>query len=207
VETALKLLLKQAELAENYCRPGSMIAVIHSTELYHQSSLLVSHSELAAVNYHSHFVISGDREPLSNVEKYLKTNDILFLTLPVRYGFHSSNIDPIASEYQSFLASYRYQKPDIPIISSLSGGPAPEIAAAHFWDVVRKPIYFQNTSLALEKSGCFNYIDIGPSGTLANFIKLNLPRDSMSQCYSIMTPFHQDLKNLAAIQQLFSHRI
>ncbi len=204
VETALELILKQVELVENYCRAGSMIAIIHDPGLYHQSPLLALNSELVAVNYHSHFVISGERERLLNIENHLKTGGILFQALPVRYGFHSADIDPIASEYQSFLRHYRYQKPEIPIISSLLGGPATEIDAAHFWDVIRKPICFQTTCLELEKNSCYNYIDVGPSGTLANFTKQILPRDTMSQCYSIMTPFHQDLKNLAVIQQLFS---
>jgi bacillaene synthase trans-acting acyltransferase len=204
LEAALEFLLKQAELVGNNCRAGSMIAIIHNPELYHQSPVIALHSELAAVNYHSHFVISGDSEKLLNIENYLKTNNILWQTLPVRYGFHSSNIDPIASEYRNFLQNFRYKKPDIPIISCLLSGRTTEISAAYFWKVVREPVRFQQTNIELEKDGCFDYIDVGPSGTMANFTKQNLSKDSRSRCYSIMTPFHQDLKNLTAIEKLFS---
>lgn len=46
----------------------------------------------------------------------------------------------------------------------------------------------------------------GPSGTLANFTKRNIDRDSRSESYAIITPYHQDIKNLERVVGLFSRK-
>lgn len=204
VEETIECLLKRAELIESYCEFGSMIAIIHNSELYHQVSSISLHSELAAVNYCSHFVISGDSENLLKIEKYLTTKNIIFQTLPVRYGFHSANIDSIESEYKKFLQNFSFKKPEIPVISCLLSDYVTEVSAEYFWDVSRHPIYFQKTILKLEKDAQFNYIDLGPSGTLANFVKYNLREDSLSQFYDILSPFGQDIKKLEKVEGIFS---
>ncbi len=209
-ENALEILVKQAELVTNYCSAGSMIAVIHSPELYHYSPFMRLNSELAAINYASHFIISGEAQKLSNIEMQLKAGEIPFQTLPVQYGFHSENIDSIEYEYCSFLHGFQYQKSKIGIVScmlhDISCCPRDEaagITADFFWDVIRRPIQFQTTIQRMEQEGSYHYIDLGPSGTLANFVKYNLSKHSSSRYYSIITPFNQDLKNFKTILESF----
>lgn len=43
------------------------------------------------------------------------------------------------------------------------------------------------------------YIDLGPSGTLANFVKRNLTPDSESKVHTILTPFGQDVRKLQKV--------
>lgn len=64
-----------------------------------------------------------------------------------------------------------------------------------FWDVIRKPIRFQETVQKICDTH-FNYIDLGPAGTLANFIKYNLSQASGAQIFDILTPFNQEIKKL-----------
>jgi len=200
VEETIECLLKQAELIEKYCKLGGMIAILHNPELYYQVSLISLNSELAAVNYSSHFVISGDREKLVHIEDYLKIREVFFQTIPVKYGFHSSNIDQVGSEYKKFLCKFSFKNPKIPIISCLNGH-VTEFYPEYFWNVVRQPIYFQKTILKLEEDYQLNYIDLGPSGTLANFVKNNLSKDSLSQIYDVLTPFGQDIKKLERLKE------
>lgn len=204
IEKTIECILKRAELIENYCELGGMIAIINNQELYHQVPIFTLNSELAAVNYSSHFVISGTRNKLIKIEEYLKDRNILFQTLPVRYGFHSSNIDSIESEYEKFLYKSSFKKAKISVISCLTSGCITEVSPQFFWDVSRQPIYFQKTILELEKKGQFNYIDVGPSGTLATFVKKILNKDSVSQIYDILTPFSQGIKKLERLKELFN---
>ena len=44
--------------------------------------------------------------------------------------------------------------------------------------------------------GSYFYIDLGPSGTMANFVKYNLKPDSISKTFNIIAPFDNELKNL-----------
>jgi bacillaene synthase trans-acting acyltransferase len=200
VEETIECLLKQAQLIENYCKLGGMVAILHNPELYNQVSSISLNSELVAVNYQSHFIISGDREKLVNVEEYLKSREVLFQTLPVRYGFHSSNIDPVEGEYKQFLGKFLLKKPNVPIISCLNEQ-VTEFYPDHFWNVIRQPIYFQKVILKLEQDCQLHYIDLGPSGTLANFVRNNLRKDSLSQVYDVLTPFGQDTKKLERLKE------
>jgi bacillaene synthase trans-acting acyltransferase len=203
LEEALGLLLKQAELIESRCKSGSMIAIIDSPELYNQSSAIFQCSELAAINYSSHFIVSGDGEKLLKLQEYLINNDIVFQTLPVKYGFHSSNIMPIESDYKSLLCKISFNNAEIQVIACSLNDCVTRFSATYFWDVIRQPIYFQKTILKLEKQGQFNYIDLGPSGTLANFVRRNLSKNSLSQVYDLLTAFGQDVKKLEKVKENF----
>jgi malonyl CoA-acyl carrier protein transacylase len=68
-----------------------------------------------------------------------------------------------------------------------------------FWRVVRHPIRFRETVAELERRGSHRYIDVGPSGTLATFVKYGLPQASSSTVHAILTPYGQDRRNLAAV--------
>lgn len=127
--------------------------------------------------------------------------------MPVSFGFHSSAIDPAAKEYIDFLKMNTFNTPVLALISCIFVNQLTEIPKDYFWDVVRRPIQFQKAIDHLEKRHECIYLDLGPSGTLANFTKHNLTRDSRSQCYSIMTPFRQELKNLMTIETLFRNPI
>jgi bacillaene synthase trans-acting acyltransferase len=203
VEETIECILKRVELLENYCEFGSMIAIIQKAELYHQVPSISLFSELAAVNYGSHFVISGECENLLKIEKYLANKNIIFQTLPVRYGFHSSNIESIEGEYKKFLSKLSFERSKIPVISCLLSDYVTEVSPEYFWDVSRRTIHFQKTILMLEKDAQFNYIDLGPSGTLANFVKYNLQGESLSQIYDVLSPHGQDVKKLENVKEIF----
>jgi len=203
LEETLECLLKQAELLKNNCRMGRMAAIISKPDLYAESPTLFQNSDLAGINFPNHFVISGEYEKLLRVEDYLKTKKILFQTLPVRYGFHSANIDPIANPFKKSLQSFKFRRPEIPIISSLLNKRVLEITPDYLWEVIRQPVYFQKTILELEKINPSHYLDLGPSGTLANFVKNNLSKDSLSQMYDILTPFGQGLQKFEKVRSVF----
>lgn len=203
VEEALEFLLKQAELIKKNCDTGFMMAIIANPDLYQQSLKIYGDLELAAVNYNSHFVISGGCKNLANIENHLKTKNVLFQTLPVQYGFHSANVDPIRAEYQNFLSGFSYKKPDLPMISCVFGSRITEILPDYFWNVVREPILFPKAIMELEKQSPLNYIDLGPSGTLVNFIKNIIHQESLSQYYDFLNPFGQDIKKYERLTSIF----
>jgi hypothetical protein len=68
-----------------------------------------------------------------------------------------------------------------------------------FWQVVRQPILFQPTVTRLEASDSYRYIDVGPSGTLATFLKYCLKPTSTSTVQVTMSPFGNELRNFEAV--------
>jgi bacillaene synthase trans-acting acyltransferase len=204
LEEVLECLFCQSKLIESSCQKGSMIAIVDSPELYRQTPIIYCQSELAAINYFSHFIVSGDSDKLVTVEEYLKIKEILYQTLPIRYGFHSANIEPIEGEYKKKLAKISYKKPEMPVISCLLTGSIGNNCPEHFWNVIRRPLNFQKTIQKLEEDGQFHYIDLGPSGTLANFVKRNLSTDSISEVYDVLTPFGQEIKKIQRLKERFN---
>lgn len=80
------------------------------------------------------------------------------------------------------------------MISCMSGGRKLSFEDNYFWEVVRKPVNFADAIKEVEKPDKFVYIDLGPSGTLANFTKYCLGNESIQNIYPIITPYN-NLKN------------
>lgn len=197
----LGAVVKQAEAFEKNCPGGSMIVVLDTSSLYYETPQICDNSELAAVNFDSHFIISGDINKLNNIEIFLKENKILYQRLPVSYGFHSSYIEHAAPSCLEYLERIKYHKSRVPIVSVAHASIFDSIDKNYLWDVVRMPIEFQRTVKGMEDGGDYTYIDLGPSGTLSNFIKYNLTDDSKSESHTILTPFGQDIRNLEKVEK------
>jgi len=75
----------------------------------------------------------------------------------------------------------------------------------YFWNVVRQPIRFRDTTDRLEAQGARRYIDVGPAGTLATFLKYGLPAATKSTVHAILTPFGVEQKHLAALLASTGH--
>jgi malonyl CoA-acyl carrier protein transacylase len=74
------------------------------------------------------------------------------------------------------------------------------VAHDHFWEIVRRPVRFRQTIELLEQSGPHRYIDLGPSGTLATFVKYHGSRSKQSEAVALMTRFGGTVRNLARMR-------
>ncbi|MGB8956617.1 MAG: acyltransferase domain-containing protein, partial [Tumebacillaceae bacterium] len=203
-EEALKLLIDQAQLLDARCERGGMLAVIHDPSLYHREALLYNNSELASVNFDSHFVLAGPRENLLAIEKHLKQQEIVCVMLPVLQAFHSSRIDPAGHYYRMILKGHPLAPPRIPFMSGALGKRLSQLPDTYLWDVVREPIQLPKAVQELERERPHVYLDLGPAGTMANFVKRNLAPGTQSEIFATMTLFNQDIKNVNLIIETFA---
>ena len=207
VEDCLTSLIRQARNVETNCQPGAMIGVMESPQLYEREPLIYEHSALAGINTETHFVISGFQAHMQAIEAWLKQNGKLFQVLPVRYGFHSANIDPARECLLASFQSAHLNSAACEVVSCLTGKKLvhPDaLDAAYFWNVARQPIRFPEALQALhQEHQCgFNIIDVGPAGTYAGFASQHkaLGNNSGSRIFRVMTPFGGDLSNLEALR-------
>ncbi|MFP5392983.1 MAG: acyltransferase domain-containing protein, partial [Gammaproteobacteria bacterium] len=184
---------------EATCEPGGMIAIFDSPALHAREALLRQHCEIAGVNFSSHFVVSGPQARLDIVETFLHAREITFQRLPVSYAFHSQWIDPAAAPYLDFLRTLPMRAPAIPIACCAEGALLKRLPPDYFWSVARRPICFEQTIHRLDAEGPFEYIDVGPSSSLAAFLKYVLPSESASSRHAILKTVGRDLDNLAAL--------
>jgi trans-AT polyketide synthase/acyltransferase/oxidoreductase domain-containing protein len=198
VDQALIAVIEQARALEAHGERGRMIAVMGEPERYLTPELL-AYCELAANDFASHSVISLPERNVAVVEAYLRRHGMAFQQLPVSFAFHSRWIDAAERPYQSFLRALQLRSSDVPIICCANGRPLRSLSMDHFWSVVRQPIRFQQTIGLIESHDSYRYIDVGPGGTMATFLKYVLPADSRSQIHHVMSPFGGDMGRLNAL--------
>lgn len=203
---ALECLAKASAAYESCCPRGAMIAIFGNPALHRELSTLHDYSDVAAVNFDSHFVISTIEEYVDEITSALNRNNVPFQRIPVRYPFHSRWMDAGADAAQAVFGTLTYNRPQIPIICCSRASVVEKISPATIWNAVRRPIQFQQSIAILEMSGPCRFVDIGPAGTLATFLKYALPATSGSKAYPILSPFGGELKNyerLASQRDLF----
>ena len=189
-------LVKLAAVYETRCRKGGMMTILGNCRLHRDLGMLRENSDIAAVNFSSHFVISTTDEYLDEIAAALRHENVAFQKVAVSYPFHSRWIENARQATLQVLGTMHYRQPTIPLVCCAEAGVLGSLTAESMWNAVREPIEFERTIAGLEKRGPFDYVDAGPAGTLATFLKYTLPSTSASRMYSILSPFGMELKNL-----------
>lgn len=192
-EVAIECIIKQVEMLKNKCLTGGMIAIIDDYKIYNDIPLIHNNSELVSINYVSHFVISAPEQELKEIKNYLKKNRIMHVKLPIQYAFHSQWIEAIGEEYTKYLKTKNYKTPKTNLVSCMKGSLIKDIDYEYLWKVVREPINFIDAINALGEKDDFNYVDLGPSGTMSTFIKYYIPKEKWTKIFPIVTPAHKEL--------------
>jgi acyl transferase domain-containing protein len=197
-DDALTAVIRQATTLETCCEPGGMLAILANPEI-HAEEFLRNHSDLAAVNFASHFVVSAREADLAGIEANLKSRNVTFQRLPVSIAFHSQWMEPARVPFETFMKSIPYKTGELPMMCCDRAAMISELSPYYFWDIARNPIRFRDAIRELEVRGPNRYIDVGPAGTLATFLKYILPPTSQSTTHIVLTPFGKDQKNLASL--------
>lgn len=102
---------------------------------------------------------------------------------------------------------YMHTSPSLAIpsdgfISGLYHQEMKKISTDYFWKVVSQPTNFCEFVHKMEEIGPCLYLDLGPSGTSATFVKYNLPKTSNSITHAIMTPYKREPAQLETLKNL-----
>ena len=198
LEDALTAVVLQASAFESSCAPGGMIAIIADPNLFLEG-FLCEFSELAGVNFSSHFVVSGPQMHLNEIENALRARNIVHQRLPVSFAFHSRWIDEARGTIETIMRSLHYGAARLPMMCCAEVQFLCALPAGYFWRIARNAIRFRDAVLRLEQAGSYRYIDVGPAGTLATFLNYGLSPTSSSTIHSVLTPYGRDIENLASL--------
>ncbi len=204
VEQALLAVVRQARALEEQAEPGGMTAVLAAPALFDEH-FLSARAELAAVNFSEHFVVSARSAEQVEIEAALARRDVGFQRLAVSFPFHSRWMDGARESFEAFMRQVPCRQGRVPLVCSAHGAGLSELPPGYFWSAVRRPIRFRETIAHLERGGLRRYVDVGPAGTLATFVKYTLPPDSASSAHAILTPYGRDQKGLAAAAAQLAH--
>ena len=180
LEEGVALAIRQARLLEGLCDTGGMLAVLASPSMFDERPDLFGECELAALNFDRHFVVAGDPGSLQVLRAALIDLEIPAQLLPVKQAFHSSFMEPAASALRNLVNGIRVQAPTVPTLSATLAGRMAPFSGAFLWRLARLPVRFDEAIDSLEMSGPKVYVDLGPSATLANFLRYKLGDESQS---------------------------
>lgn len=191
LKDVIKVLFEIVRKVAEKCQKGGMVSILDNSNMYFDKREIFGDCEIAGINYDNNFVVSGSNKSLGNVIDYLKQNRIIFQRLPVKYAFHSKMIEEIRNEAKNKLNPWQLK---VPIGSCAYGRIIKEIPHSYIWDVLRKPMLFQQMIKSIEKNMNPVYIDLGPNGTLSNFVKRG--EGSKHKSYSIINMYNTENENL-----------
>ncbi|QDH19810.1 acyltransferase domain-containing protein [Saccharibacillus brassicae] len=195
-EAVLESIIIQSKLIESFCKKGGMTTIFSNADLYDSSPQLHTTCSLVAVNYDGHFVIAGEETSLSSAESWLNSNRIINQRLPVSYGFHTVQLEPIKAAYMNHLQSLTYKAPTVPLLSTAVGGECIDVDAYLMWQAIREPMRLNEAMEKLDRNQDYIFLDLSPSGTLAAISSKIYIEGIRSDFYPLITQFNRDASNL-----------
>ncbi|NFA43461.1 acyltransferase domain-containing protein [Clostridium botulinum] len=187
IEDVINLLISQANALDKKRNDSCMVAIFKNKDFYYSDHILYENSEIASINFKNHFVISGYNSSIYKIMDHLRRNKIMHQKVNTNMGFHSKSIDFAEKEFQNALIRCSWKKTNFKIISAMLATTVSNFPDNFLWDVIRKPIHFQEVIENLESYGHYDYIDLTPSGTLSLFVKYNITRCSTSKIHNILS--------------------
>ncbi|MFC4147314.1 type I polyketide synthase [Micromonospora mangrovi] len=159
---ACRLVAARASLMQALPAGGAMWAVRATVD--EVTPLLVEGASIAAVNAPGQVVVSGTREAVEQVAAGLPDRQGRWLT--VSHAFHSALMEPMLTAFTGVAATVPMRKPQVPIVSTLTGEVVEEFTAGYWADQVRGTVAF---GAAVEKAyelGVTRFVELGPDAGL-----------------------------------------
>ncbi|KAJ4178461.1 fusarubin cluster-polyketide synthase [Fusarium falciforme] len=118
----LFLVGKRAQLLEQKCtRSTHSMLVVKGSEDEIADVLKGNEYETACINSPIETVLAGTNEQVADLKELLTAAGMKSTLLKVPYAFHSSQLDPVLSEFQEVAAGVTFSKPSVPVLRPLDG--------------------------------------------------------------------------------------
>ncbi|MEZ5583216.1 MAG: type I polyketide synthase [Candidatus Competibacteraceae bacterium] len=131
---------------------------------------------VGAHNSPTSVTLSGDGEILEQIAAQFESSSVFCRFLPVRYAFHSPQMDPIRDDLLASLDSLDTHSATCPIVSTVTGQIAQgdEFGTAYWWANVRQSVRFTEAIETLAHEGHSIFIELSPHPVLAASIGQSL---------------------------------
>ena len=178
IESGLKLVVQRANLIGGLpAEQGAMAAVfLDETSVRQVCKNQGVKVAIAAINAKQHTVISGEQTIIQQLSEHFINAGVKVRQLKVSHAFHSPLIAPVCGEFKNTLQEIDFAKPQIPIISNLTGEIADDsIVTPDYWiQHLLHPVQFYQGVVSLESLGCDSFIEIGPQPVLLGIIQSSI---------------------------------
>jgi acyl transferase domain-containing protein/acyl carrier protein len=143
---------------------GAMVAV-QATEAEVRARLTGA-AGIAAVNGPEAVVVSGAEDAVTAIAAHFAGAGRRTKRLAVSHAFHSPLVEPVLEEFRAVVAGLAYERPRIPLVSTVS--PAGDPATPGYWvEHVRATVRFADAIAALAGGGVTTCVELGPDAVLS----------------------------------------
>jgi myxalamid-type polyketide synthase MxaB len=212
LEDGLRFTAARGRLMQSLPAGGAMAVIAGGPEVVHD---LVDRSSdrvaIAALNAPDQTVISGDRSAVLavcaalEVERGVHSRGLL----DVSHAFHSPLMRPIARELALVAESIRFGKPQLEMISDVSGDVVSDAAAcARYWvEHALAPVRFRDAVHTLESRNVSALLEVGPGTTLLGLARACSAPDRFVMASSLRTNAGAWSSMIDAAGALFVHGV
>lgn len=200
LEDGIGFAVEFARLLERHTPRSGMLAVVGSQEILRTHEHLFADCWVTGRNFEGNFVVSGRAADIDALERALEAESVLCQRLPVDYGVHTELIDPVEERARRLMDALSFAPPQVPVISSATAKGAGEVSADGIWAALREPVEFSRTIEEVTAEGGATFVDLGPSATLATFVKYIAGPGGGSSHVSTVNRFGNDVKSMNDFQ-------
>ena len=186
-EDGFAAVMDRAETIESipYAMRGAMaVALPRSLHDMHRVRAVVAELScrgplsIAIVNSDEQLVVSGSRALVADVTERLAAESIESFALPIPVGFHSPALSPVVTEFEHRLERYHWNRPDIPVISTITQGTLQPGDVEHLPQLLAgqlvTPFDFRDCIASCRSAGARVFVDMGPTHIIGTLIEHQL---------------------------------
>lgn len=205
-EEAFWAVRAQASVFERKAEPGRLVAVLASADSLDDviPESLRGRVHRAASNAPNHVVVGLAEAETAALTSVFEAGDIPHAVLPIRFAFHTPLIEIAESAFRDIADQLSFRSPRIPVYSCATAEPIETFDADHFWAVARGRVRFADTIASLASQSEPTLVDVGPSGTLAGFVRLAKTVSAPRSCLLVMNQFGRDISTMEHVVETLS---
>ncbi|QSJ17338.1 acyltransferase domain-containing protein [Nostoc sp. UHCC 0702] len=181
LEDGLKLIAERSRLMQNLPTNGEMVAVFaQEADIRKLVEIDENKVAIAARNSSQNTVISGEQQILQAICIQLENAGIKTVKLETSHAFHSPLMEPILAEFRQVAATISYSKPQINIISNVTGKQlkSDEITPDYWCRHMRQSVEFAASMQTVHDLGYEIFVEVGPKPILLKMGRNCLPAET-----------------------------
>jgi amino acid adenylation domain-containing protein len=174
LEDALKVVAARGRLISNLPK-GNMLSVRATVDTVRR--LLLPELSLAAINSKEHCVVSGEDRHIKSFAQVLDSKEIPHQLLNTSHAFHSAMMEPIISSFREVLDTVHLNKPQRPIISTVTGTWLKDEQATDvlYWtEHIKHTVRFADALATINSLGTCLFLEVGPGKATSTLARREL---------------------------------
>jgi len=167
--------------------PGAMAAILGLDEAAVKQICTESGAEPANYNLPTQTVIGGAPAVVEQAMELAKQRGGKALPVKVSGAFHTSLMEPAATEFARAIDDVAISPPGIPVMSNVTGRPltSADDVRQDLREQIMKPVRWMQIVTFLTGAGITRFVEVGPGRILANMLKRGAPEADIRSIDSV----------------------